>query len=307
MKHLKYYFGLFTALLLAACSNNEVEVNPHAGEVIEIDARVNDYTPILTKASVDGELQNSSFSHGSKIRLFVNYYLEGSAVMTYSSSTSKFSYDSTPLTFPPFSGVTLWAYHPEKDCQNITDYFDTGAFSVATDQSTETNYRKSDLMWAVAEGVSSNPVTLNFKHILSKVIVKLNGFTNSNTLTIKMKQLKTKAQVYPSGSSFAFNNLGEKADIKVSTSFYNYAPSKACVVIPQTVAAGTALIEVSDGSNTLTYNAPSEGIEFKSGHVYTFNLTYPGNQILDGTETVTVTDWNSTDDDDVTHVYNGNL
>lgn len=306
MKHLKYYFGLFTALLLAACSNNEVEVNPHAGEVIEIDARVNDYTPILTKAFDNGELQNSSFRNGSKIRLFVDYDLASSAVMTYSSSTSKFSYDSTPLTFPPFP-VKLWAYHPEKDCKNIDDYFDTGSFNVATDQSTESNYRKSDLMWAVAENVSSNPVELNFKHALSKVFVKLNGFSNSYTLTTKMKQLYTAAKVAPSGSSFSFSSFYEKADITVRTSFHNNYPQVACVVIPQTVAEGTALIEISDGNETVTYNAPSGGIEFKSGHVYTFNLTYSGDRILDGTETVTVTDWNSDDGGGVTHVYNGNF
>lgn len=305
MKHLKYYFGLITTLLLAACSNNEVEVNPHAGEVIEIDARVNNYTPILTKAFDFGELQNSSFRNGSKIRLIVNGYTAGDAVMTYSGSTSKFSYDSTPLTFPAMSDVTLWACHPDKDCQNFTNYY-SQSFNVATDQSSETNYRKSDLMWAVAENVSSNPVTLNFKHALSKVFVKLNGFLNGD-LTINMKGLYTQAKVGPSGSSIAISNLDEEADIKVTTYFDTSAPPMACVVIPQTVEAGTALIEVTNGTKTLTYNAPSGGIEFKSGHVYTFKLTYSGDQILDGTENVTVSDWNSDDGDGVTHVYNGNL
>lgn len=306
MKHLKYYFGLITALLLAACSNNEVEVNPHAGEVIEIDARVNNYTPILTKAIDNGELQNSSFCDGSKIRLFVDLDLVNRVVMTYSSSTGKFSYDASPLTFPPLSDVTLRAYYPESDCKGHTEYFDMDVFNVAKDQSTESNYRRSDLMWAVTENVSSNPVTLNFKHVLSKVIVKLNGFSNS-TLTINMKELYTRAKVDPLGSEFKFFSLGEKSDIKVTTSFNTSAPLMACVVIPQTVEAGTALIEVTNGTKTLTYNAPSEGIEFKSGHVYTFNLTYSGDRILDGTETVTVSDWNSDDGGGVTHVYGGNL
>ncbi len=294
---------MLAALFFVACSNNEIEVNPHAGEVIEIDARVRDYNSVGTKVWDYGyNLENTFFKTGSQIRLFVNYDVASSAVMTYGSD-NKFSYDATPLTFPAFSNVNIWAYSPAKDCKNMTDYFDTQSFNVSTDQSSQSGYGNSDLKWAVAEGVTTNPVTLNFKHALSKVKVTLNGIP-TGTLTIKMKQLNTVAKVAPSGSSFSINNPGEKSDITFHDGTYDpAAPPMVCVVIPQTVNAGTPLIVVSNGSNTLTYNAPAGGIEFKSGHVYTFNLSYTGDQILDGSETVSVTDWNSTDDGDIQHTY----
>lgn len=309
MKYLMCFFALvFTVLLTACSSENEAEKNPLAGEVIQFDAYVKGYDNIQTRVNADNAgLQNNGFVNGSKIQVFGN--VSGVKTLQYSTSTGKFEYTDAPFTFPPLASLQyVFGVHPDQDIKGTPAYesCDTQYFNVATNQSTIENYRLSDLMFAVATNVSSNPVTLEFRHMHTKVIVKLNGGFD-NTSTIKLKNVVV-AGMYSQPFYDAYFSLSTSQSDKTEITMGKFDSSgQTAIILPQTISADTPFIEVSNGSNTLTYNIPAEGITFKKGHVYTFNLTYNGANILE-TQNLSVTDWNSTNDGDVAqHEYRGSL
>lgn len=307
MKYLMSFFALvFTVLLTACSSENEAEKNPLAGEIIQLNAYVKGYDNIQTRVNADNAgLQNNGFVDGSKILVFGS--VSGIKTLQYSTSSGKLEYTDEPFTFPPFGPLQyVFGVHPDQDIEGTpaTIFCDNQSFHVATDQSTIGNYRISDMMLAVANNVSSNPVTLEFRHMHTKVIVKLNGGFDYNS-TIKLKNVVV-AGFYSSPFYDASFHLSTSQSDKTDITMGNFDSSgQTAIILPQTISAGTPFIEVSNGSNTLTYNIPAEGITFKKGHVYTFNLTYTGGTVLE-TQTLSVTDWNSTNDGDVTqHEYTG--
>lgn len=309
MKYLMSFFALvFTVLLTACSSENEAEKNPLAGEVIQLNAYVKGYDNIQTRVNADNAgLQNNGFVNGSKIFLFGTF--GGYKELEYKSETAKFEYTGEPAKFPPLASLDLYAVHPVKDIKGTStlEATDNTYFYVAEDQSNIENYRISDLMFANATNVSSNPVALNFRHMHTKVIVKLNGGFD-NTSTIKLKNVVVAGHYGTPTYDASFNLSTSPSNISEITMGKFDSSGQTAIILPQKISADTPFIEVSNGSKTLTYNAPAGGITFKKGHVYTFDLTYNGGTILETQDDLSVTGWTNSNDDDVTqHEYSGDL
>ena len=179
-------------------------------------------------------------------------------------------------------------------------------FYVQKDQSTDEKYRLSDYMYAWAEGlVASEAINLTYHHLMSKVIIKLNGYEGTaSDYSVTIKQVQTGTDlVNQCTKDVAVGETAEEykdiADIKMG----NYAADGVtAIVIPQTISTGKTLFEVTIGSQTYEYVTNSE-ITFQSGHVYTFNLSFNGDEITTGT--IDIAGW--TGKDDSGHIYPGTL
>lgn len=182
--------------------------------------------------------------------------------------------------------------------------------NVEADQNTGSNYALSDLMYAKTVDCArqAGAHALAFQHLLSKVEVYLyagNGVTSANLegATIKIKNTALKSQVtidsatavtvptpslvpVVSGTTNPATDISMKLHQTTSGDGYNTATistdptvSKECpvigeaIVVPQTVAASSALIEVTlaaaAGGGTLVYKL-TNAQTFEKGKKYTY-------------------------------------
>ena len=201
--------------------------------------------------------------------------------------------------------------------------------TVLDDQTTAEAYYKSDLMYAVKleQEPISDAVVLPFKHLLSRIQVVLvagNGMTTTELATATVKLLDMKRQViftpdkskdFTSATDLAamvtIPATAQHSDILLSTNTVaaaadaigdaNKTAYADAIVVPQTIAWSTALIEVdylSDGGNLRqTYYRLPDGtgteetaFKIESGKQYRFRLVCDR---LGETYTVvpTVADW----------------
>ena len=171
--------------------------------------------------------------------------------------------------------------------------------TVLADQTTAGSYYKSDLLYAVKAGQEpiSEAVVLPFKHLLCRIQVVLvagNGMTTTDLSEATVKLLDLKRQVIfkpdttkdasvrtnlaamlsiPETSQhsdmlMATNSVAQSADATATGSTV-YADA---IVVPQTIAEGTKLIEVSYLGRTTYHTVPTGGLELKSGKQYRFRL-----------------------------------
>lgn len=357
MKKSKTFFACAMLAALASCSNDHVlsqqSPAPSDPDVINIVAAS---SKPVTKAAVTGnDLQDTQFATGEKI----NVYLEENGGTTTTYAMLRYEVSSTPngagkqlelvstdpaQTAPHYpisgNGIDAYAFYPALGTSN-SDYdvkINSNSFSVAENQSGIADYRKSDLMFGTNNWDTSteapfnsfagtkkpNPVNLYFKHLLSKIIVKLKpgeGMSDATLkgATIKLKNTSIKANITqienPEGITFSADNSG--SEIKDITLTDNYAGSEstfssntysgcAGIIIPQYITVPTSdpqtpFIEItlSPSNAKYVYNiADSDGnidskMEFKSGYSYTYTITLSAGDVV--VVSTAIKNWTNTD------------
>ena len=290
----RFFLFAAVAMTLAACENNELEVQNNANEI-----RLFTEVAGQTRASTATDLQNTQFAEGTNISVKVTDNATSDAVtyglVTYTADGSgALSLYGGGSQYFPASGSTvdIIAYHPA--AAGASD----GAFSVQTNQAGDdgtANYKASDLMWATPlTGVSreNGAQTLSFRHLMSKIEVTLvqgTGVTadeiGAATITLGNSDLIT---------SGTFNTAtGEFTAAASGTGTYTIATSAgaatphAAIIVPQNVA-GKALT-VTIGETARTYDIP-EGTSFVTGKKYTYTLTVNKTGL---TVSSTISDWDA--------------
>lgn len=274
------------AMTLAACSNDD-ESDNWAGEIRLSSGLTVQQTG--TRAATG--IQSTQFASGEKIDVFISENTTRTATTTYAQPlvyTAGGSGTMNPPTgnqpyFPTSgNGVNIYAYYPS---EKVTDITATNvSFSVAEDQSGETNYKASDLMYGkpannpVAR--TSSDIALTFKHLLSKVTITLESGAGSPGLdgaVVKLKAVKPSTTLNPSTGAISEAG-GDAKNITVMTAS-GTALSGSAVVVPQTLE--TSFIEVTlanggvltskdlkDGSSNTISN-----VELTGGNEYTYTIT----------------------------------
>lgn len=188
--------------------------------------------------------------------------------------------------------TTITAYHPYKSAwKECTSY----EFSVSTDQSTEENYRNSDLLWATAtSSKTESAVPLVFKHKLAKINVTLTSEDiadlSNATISICGTNITTNFNRADGTLSAATANVVEiKAG--VTTSAY----TSSAIVIPQTIVSGTKLIKVEHNGKTFYYTLTADK-ELKSGYSHNYTLTVKEKKTEIDLGSDNITNW---DDEDI--------
>lgn len=283
--------------MAAACSSND-DYNQQSDNTIKLRSKV--VVPVVgTKADCNNELLlGDNFASGTSIDVHMyqagtnTAYSTGSNNLQYSIGTAG-SMKIKSGTEPEWTETAVdiiafypWSCYPTAQNQTTWD-------GVYYDQSTDDKYLSSDFMVAQAlnKTKSDGPVTLEFKHILTKIIVKIEGVTYSDV---------TNVQLY-AGTDFG---IQRNSDNSINVLYDNgekdillgdYKSSGVCGIIsPQTIPVTQYdhFISFEYQGNTFKYT-PNSSIELKGGYAYTFTLAVKDNVV--SAKNYTVTGWNDTD------------
>ena len=264
-----YFLLAASALMIAACSNDESgNQSVQSPEVISLSATVNGGM----RASGDN-LQNAQFVSGKEI--FVEAYKTGESTAyakdVYTTQDASGTL-SGPLTYPATGeNIDICAYYPASVKSSTT------SFTIQENQSSESGYQNSDLMYAdkLENKVKGSTHELTFNHALSKIIVNIvagTGVDDADITTlvsaVKIKNTQpTAGFVITNGAPGTITESGETTDINITGT----KTSNEGIIVPQTVAAGV-FITVTYNGNDYNYELTADK-KFEPGHKYTYTLT----------------------------------
>lgn len=163
----------------------------------------------------------------------------------------------------------IYCYYPYGTPGSVNAY----PFAVKQDQSILSNYKKSDFVWGKVSGVDPTPdmIQLNTNHVMSNMVVYVepgDGFTAETlaaaNVSVSVRNVKTNATVNLSDG--IVTATGSAAEVTP----YNEGAYYRAVIVPQTVADGSALIVVTiDGAEY----ALKKGFTFVGGKQHKFTVT----------------------------------
>ena len=302
MKKLQFILACAALTALSSCSSDDQSFDPNE---IRITTNVGGIEA-TTRAATNIHEANNGFKIGDNVNIYITENAENPTISYGTSGLLEATANSGNVL--EFSSKQ---YYPSTGNNiDVCGIYPTGIkinsssqdFSVQTDQSTDDNYRKSDLMFATVydHKKEEGPVNLSFQHKLSKVVVKLrhgDGVSSNDIENAKVEILKTItkgsiASVTQSemGNISPSNDEGDKLDIIMGE--WISSADVAAIVIPQTIISSaessTPLFKVtlSNGA-TYTYK-PTETVTFKAKKVHTYTLKLTTQEI---TVTSSISNW----------------
>ena len=234
---------------------------------------------------------SSNFESGDKVGIYVVEYngevavplqISGNWVNNVSVTYDGSVWMSTRSIYWPQTEnkVDVYGYYPYMDLISV----DEQPFSVALDQSTSREgdvlggYEASDLLWAKASGVTkeNGAVELSYKHIMSKLLIKLvkgpeysGDFPDISELYIH--NVVPTAIVDLTNGSVVKDMYGEETTIKAKR--VDDGTFEA-IIVPQRIESSRPLVElISYGVSYLMESS----FYFRNGKVHMLELTINGN------------------------------
>ena len=272
MKTNKYLTMAVTALMMAACSSEDVpQVDSVTNTPIRIHAMV---AELKSRAGID---DNTDFSQ---------FYLS-----VVNSSNSNYSYSNVQVTnsgsgWEPASPM-YWQNSTTQVTVTAATFSLNGAqdLAVQTDQSTEANVIASDHLYmaatsqsyaAVTDEKAEGAINVNFPHIMSKVNLTItleDEFdADTNPISDVTFQGTVDSRNYNAGTWADIDGV-TATDIKAYA--VGYTKPKATyevILVPQTVAAGNFVVQFKIGNRMFKWTSTGE-VELESGKQYTLALT----------------------------------
>lgn len=266
-------FAAIAALALTACSNDD-EIKVGGDNAILLTSSLN---VAETRAATD--IQTSAFDAGETVDVYITENNGGNNPTTYPQPIEYSTAAGGALTvgtqyYYPTSGngVNIYALYPATAA--------TGElFTIKEDQSTDANYKASDLMYGKPAtnnpvSPSANAVDIRFTHLLSKVTINLIAGANVTSLDgAKVELLGVK----PSTTLTAGINghsitaaSGDATPITVMTATETVTSGSA-IIVPQTLPE--MFLQVTLDGATLTGKLASGAPELTAGNAYTYNIT----------------------------------
>lgn len=266
-------FAAIAALALTACSNDD-EIKVGGDNAILLTSSLN---VAETRAATD--IQTSAFDAGETVDVYITENNGGNNPTTYPQPIEYSTAAGGALTvgtqyYYPTSGngVNIYALYPATAA--------TGElFTIKEDQSTDANYKASDLMYGKPAtnnpvSPSANAVDIQFSHLLSKVTINLIAGANVTSLDgAKVELLGVK----PSTTLTAGINghsitaaSGDATPITVMTATETVTSGSA-IIVPQTLPE--MFLQVTLDGATLTGKLASGTPVLTAGNAYTYNIT----------------------------------
>lgn len=239
---------MFAVALLASCQQEENETTP-----IDNNSRIT-IAPIITRAT------EVNFEDTDQIGVTVtqsnDFVYASNKLMTFNNGV--------------FTGDLLW-YPEGNDESQIVAYYPYNAagtptsFTVKSNQADQaTGYGASDLIAASKSGVlpSTNAIVMNFKHILTKLVINVENDTQSNISSVVLKGSVPTATLDLAALSVTADGNATATDITAQVVKAN--ETYRAIVIPQTVAF-TLEVTTADGktlSQRLTSTTLAQGGQY---------------------------------------------
>lgn len=257
-------------MLLASCSSeSEPSAIPEGKSEMAFDCRY-----------ATTRVMNDAFQSNDRIGVFVTeadarLQLGGNVVNNELFSFNGTSWTAGRKVYWDEGSFDVYAYYPyDKAVKDVEEY----EFELPLDQSTPEKYTSADFLWANRQGVesSADPVSLQFSHRLSKVVVRLEKgedfegdipsgcevyiHSTATTATVDLSTGDTSTALYsPTGTIHA---LGKSAT------------EYEAIVVPQNLDSRRPLVEVvTQGVSYLM-----EGrVSFRQGYSQTLVVTLSKN------------------------------
>lgn len=269
--------------MFVACSSKD-DFSIADDNVIKLSAHIDE---MKTRVAGNRSIHSNRFDLGEEVRVYIKQHgtandvtgigTGGYSIYTY--GKTGFTSTDSPM-FPQSNGVDVTAVYP-------SDVATSGSFTISTSQTTEEEYRKSDLMSAYVENhqKSNGAVELSFKHLLSKVIIKINaGNSGINTNEIVNADMYVPHITTPISwnqtTGWSLGEITESAgtnDIVIGGDNYT-SEGYSAILIPETIPAGYEFLCIGVGGNLYSY-FNSDPIELKPGCVHTFTFTIVNDKV----------------------------
>ena len=280
MKKVKMIATAALATLLAACSNDSDVFNTpdYADTPIGLNVNVG---PMATRAGYEqGALTEGSFG------LFLT--TEGTnSDSRYNCTNREVKYESAwtiqgePLLWKSNEAtVNYYAYLPYTETVDDAEKY---AFTVQTDQSSDSNVKASDLLCTGQQTATpGTALDITFSHAMSKLNVNLtkgSELAEGVTFTsVKLSNCATATTVnLTAGTAGTATNSGQTITLYAATANEKYE----CILVPQTFNKSLK-VEIT-GSNGKVYTFTSnKDLTFASGEQYTLNLTVGRDKVTTG-------------------------
>jgi len=264
----KCFYGMLlsAAVLLTACTEDMLDGRRGEVPITLTTTVLESHGPMVTRAGVD--VQSTQLPSGTT---FAAEFTGSDVTVNSATYTADGQGGATTATQPYFTlsgtSTTVYAYCPSKP---------SGTFSVAADQSSDADYRASDLLYATATICKLGTTNLPFAHKMAKIIVNATVGEGIGSIT----------GVYLIGGCRTVNitdtttcTLGDELSDAVSTSspIIMWTGSQttgtlscAALLPPQTVTSSDFL-KITTNQGDVIYNLDSKA--FASGQTYTINTT----------------------------------
>jgi formylglycine-generating enzyme required for sulfatase activity len=317
MKKCFNYFFAFASIALIglqACSLEETAIcpeEPGPGEETPIMFTTKAPTALSTRTNFDGNewLQGDSLGiymlYNNGTDLIANSINFNKEYLTVHGSpfNSTNGYDElTPantveLYYKMATLLRFIGYYPY--LPNITNY------TIPVDVSKQDRPQDIDLLYSDnATGINtSNPgsssrVKLDFKHVLSKLVINVEA---ADPLDVHIDGMQGLIKQVPVTAKFQldqYTNLtvdAQRADVGfiglAAAKNPNYDTTYQAILIPNTIDREVQQIEFMAGHKLFSWKLPHELTAFEQGYVYTFNLTLMSDTIA--AFTGNITPWDS--------------
>jgi len=297
MKTNKFFIGmasLVAAMAFTACSQDEAELqqsNYSKGNVISL-------TYLLAQTRAASDPQTSALSTSNKVGVFVT---SGSTTITngnnneHSVGAAGVLTTTNTMNYPTEDGakVNIYAYAPYASGMALSS---DNNFSVSTDQSAESGYLASDLVYAskAEQASSETAVALNFAHKLSQLQITIQNDANVDLSSAVVTVTGTKiATTFNPSTGVIGAASGEATDIKAAT--ISAATTVYAIVVPQDLAAETELVKITTSNKAYVAKLTSAAtLAAGKAHSFTVKLveaTTPVVEVPVSLNATSITEW----------------
>lgn len=265
-------FAAIAALALTACSNED-DIKVGGDNAILLTSSLN---VAETRAATD--IQTSAFDAGETVDVYITENNGGNNPTTYPQPIEYSTAAGGALTvgtqyYYPTSGngVNIYALYPATAA--------TGElFTIKEDQSTDDNYKASDLMYGKPAtnpvSPSANAVDIQFSHLLSKVTINLIAGANVTSLDgakVELIGVKPSTTLTAGINGHSITDAsGDATPITVMTATETVTSGSA-IIVPQTLPE--MFLQVTLDGATLTGKLASGAPELTAGNAYTYDIT----------------------------------
>ena len=274
-------------LFLTGCQADKADDPRQDGLVTASQGSILSISGGMTRAADGLYSASSGFSGGETVRVFMNSSSSSSDYTVGSPTAGVSSLTGGSLYYPPSGSISLFAIYPAASASSHT---------VTYDQTSDDNYKASDLMYAtkaVDQADKANAQNLEFAHQLVKLklnIIKGAGITS--VTEVKMKNVKRTVSVAPTTSSAGVGSAESSTDGKgdeilifSGSNTSSETQTYACV-FPAQAWNNTDFITVTADEKTVTYQLNRS--EWTAGAEY--ELTFHLNAVALNT-TISITGW----------------
>lgn len=279
------------ALVFAGCSKDDEDVDNWNGEIRLCSGLT--VQQAGTRAATG--IQSEQFDEDEKIDVFINEAVQSGQIATttypqplvYTAGTNGAMNPATQPYFPTSgNGVKIYAVYP-------SGAYSSETFTIQSDQSTDANYKASDLMYGkpYSNPVSrtNSPVNIAFNHLLSKVTVKLRagkGMTDVKLegAKVELRDVKTTVPFTPSTGT-----IGEATGSEIAVIVFNSGTEGSAIVPPQELDIDFLRITLKDGGEMTGRLDSDRQPILQKGNEYVYTITV---NLTELNVTSTIKPWN---------------